>query len=94
MFSTALWDLPNSRPVHSLMLSSQLFFVCLVFFPLSLCLAIWFWPGLIMGDMTIPLQFASLYDGQEAFVWSDCLLDLGTDFLFDNMVFEMRSILR
>ena len=29
--------------------------------------------------MTIPLRFASLYDGQEVFVWSDCLLDLGTD---------------
>ena len=27
-FSTALWDLPNSRPVHSLMLSSLLF-LCL-----------------------------------------------------------------
>ena len=26
LFSTALWDLPNSRPVHSLMLSSHLFF--------------------------------------------------------------------
>ena len=25
LFSTALWDLPNSRPVHSLMLSSHLF---------------------------------------------------------------------
>ena len=37
--------------------------------------------------MTIPLQFASLYDGQEVFVWSDCLLDLGTDFLVGNMVF-------
>ena len=31
--------------------------------------------------MNIPLQFASLNDGQEVFVWSDCLLDLGTDFL-------------
>ena len=31
------------------------------------------------GDMTIPLQFASLYDGQEVFVWSGCLLDLGMD---------------
>ena len=31
LFSTALWDLPNSRPVHSLMLSSHLF-LC----PLSL----------------------------------------------------------
>ena len=30
LFSTALWDLPNSKPVHSLMLSSHLFF-CLNF---------------------------------------------------------------
>ena len=28
-FATALWDLVNSRPVHSLMLSSHLFFFCL-----------------------------------------------------------------
>ena len=28
LFSTALWDLPDSRPVHSLMLSSHLF-LCL-----------------------------------------------------------------
>ena len=34
--------------------------------------------------MTIPLQFTSLYDGQEVFVMSDCLLDLGTDFLVGN----------
>ena len=27
--------------------------------------------------MTIPLQFASFYDRQEVFVWSNCLLDLG-----------------
>ena len=37
--------------------------------------------------MTIPLQFAPLYDSQEVFAWSDCLLDLGTDFLVGNMVF-------
>ena len=39
--------------------------------------------------MTIPLQFAFLYDGQEdeVFVWSGCLLDLGMDFLIGNMVF-------
>ena len=35
--------------------------------------------------MTIPLQFASLYDGQV--VWSDCLMDLGTDLLVGNVVF-------
>ena len=28
-----------------------------------------------------------LYDGQVVFMWSDCLLDLGTDFLVGNMVF-------
>ena len=40
-----------------------------------------------MGDMTIPLQFASLYNDREDFVWSDCLLDLGKDFLAGSMVF-------
>ena len=43
LFSTAFLDLANSRPFHFLMLSSHLFFfflvVCLVFLPLSLCLA-------------------------------------------------------
>ena len=33
-FSTAFWDLPNSRPVHSLMLSSHLF-LCLLCLILS-----------------------------------------------------------
>ena len=50
LVSTAVWDLSNSRPVHSLMLSSHLVLLsCLVFFPLSLCLAIWFWPDLMNG---------------------------------------------
>ena len=40
--------------------------------------------------MTIPLQFASLSNGQEVFVWFDCLLDLVTDFLVGNMVFVLR----
>ena len=39
------------------------------------------------GNMTILLQFASFYDRQEIFMWSYCLLDLGTDFLVGNMVF-------
>ena len=33
LFSTALWDLPNSRPVHFLMLSSHLFFCLPCFLP-------------------------------------------------------------
>ena len=37
--------------------------------------------------MTIPLQFASLYDRQAVIAWSDCLLDLGMDFLDGNMIF-------
>ena len=46
------------------------------------------------GDMTIPLQFASLYDGQEVFLWFNCLLDLGMDFLIGNMVLiELCGIL-
>ena len=40
-----------------------------------------------MGNMTIPLQFVSLYDRVEVFMWSNCLLDLGRDFLIGNMVF-------
>ena len=40
-----------------------------------------------MGKMTIPLQFASLYNRQEIFMWSNCLLDLGMDLLIGNMVF-------
>ena len=37
--------------------------------------------------MTTQLQFEPLYGAQEAFVWSSCLLDLGTDFIVGNMVF-------
>ena len=45
--------------------------------------------------MTISPQFASLYGGQEVIVWSDCLLDLGTDFLVGDMVFvRVMQILR
>ena len=40
-----------------------------------------------MGDMTIPMKFASLYNGQEVFVWPDCRLDLGIDFFVAYMVF-------
>ena len=51
LFSTALWDLPNSRPVHFLMLSSRLFLCLLCLLPpfSSLCLARWFWPNLMKG---------------------------------------------
>ena len=49
LFSTALWDLPNSRPVNSLMTSSYLFLSLPCLLPFSLCLARWFWPDLMNG---------------------------------------------
>ena len=64
LFSTALWDLANSRPVHSLMLSSHLF-LCLpcLLSPFTVpCKMVLARPD-EMGDMTIPLQFVFLYDG-------------------------------
>ena len=45
--------------------------VGLVFFPLSQCLARWFGQTWWTGDIIIPLQFVSVYDGWEVFVWSD-----------------------
>ena len=47
LFSTALWDLANSRPVHSPFVFPSLFLFCLAFFPHSLCLARWFRPDLM-----------------------------------------------
>ena len=81
--TNAFWDLANSRPVQSLMLSSHDFFsVWLVYFPLSR----WFWPDLMNErHVHITSVYVSL-DGQ-IFMWSDCLLDLGTDFLVGNMLF-------
>ena len=70
--------------------------VFLVFFPLSQYLARRFWPDLMNGRHD-PLQVASIYDCQKVFVWSDCLLDLGTDFLVGNnhgLLYEMCSVLR
>ena len=93
LFFTALWNLANPRPVHSP------FFFLFFFFspplPLSALSSSPFQWALRDGfgktwwtrDMTIPLQFVSLNDRQEVFVWSDCLLNLGMDFLVGNMVF-------
>ena len=49
LFSTALWDLLNSMPVIPWCCLPTSSSVCLVFFPLSLCLARWFWPDLMNG---------------------------------------------
>ena len=82
LFSTAVWDLTNSRPVHFLMLSSHLFF-CLPCLLPPFTVPCW----MVLTRPDQPPQFAFLYDGHEVFVLSDCLLDLGTDFIVANMVF-------
>ena len=75
LFSTALWDLVNSRPVHSLMLSSHLFF-CLPYLILPFtCLAEWFWPDLVNGKHVDTTFVCVFCDCHEIFVWSDCPLD-------------------
>ena len=40
-----------------------------------------------VSEYTPGWYLVSFYDGHEVFVWSNCLLDLGTDFLVSNMVF-------
>ena len=42
---------------------------------------------LLAMNFMATLQFASLYYKQEVLVWSDCLLNLFTNFLIGNMVF-------
>ena len=86
---TALWDLTNSRPVHSLMLSSHLFFCLFCLLP----------PSTVPCKMVLArpdewgtcpyhcMQFASLFGGQEVFTWSDCQLELGTDRVVSDLVF-------
>ena len=93
LFSTALWDLPNSRSVHSLMLSSHLFLCPPCLHPpfTVLCKMVLAKPD-GRENMTKPLQFVSLYDRQEIFVWSSCLLDLSTDLLVGNRVFCMSCV--
>ena len=84
LFSTALWDMANSRPVHSLMLSSHLFF---------------YMPSLL-PPFTVPSKMVlARLDERETCPYhfslrlltmvrrSLCGPTAGTDFLVGNMVF-------
>ena len=62
------------------------FSACLVFFPLSRCLARQFWSDLMNGRH-VHTTSVCVYYGQKVYMWSDCLLNLGIDFLIGNMVF-------
>ena len=76
---TRVWWTPGlSIPWCCLPTSSS---VCLVFFPLSLCLARWFWPNLINGRHDHTTAVCISLRWSEVSVWSDSLLDSGTDFL-------------
>ena len=88
LFSTAFWDLANFRPVLPLMLSSHLFLClpCLLPFFTVPCKVILARPD---ERETCPYHFClrlfTMVRG--VLVWSDCLLDRGTDFLVGNMAF-------
>ena len=56
LFSTALWNMANSRPVHSLMLSSHLFFCLPCLLPLSLRLQDGFGEAAVACDMPEPYK--------------------------------------
>ena len=91
LFLTAL-GLGELIPVHSLMLSSNLFFCLPCLLPPFHCtLQDDFGQTWWMEDMAIPLQFASLYDDQ-VFMSSDCLLNLGSIFLLVTWSFCMRCL--
>ena len=81
--SSVLFDLATSRPVCF----PTSFSGCLVFFPLSLCLAKWIWPDLMNGRHVHTTAVGV------SLRWSGCLrvvqylLVLGTDFFVGNMVF-------
>ena len=65
LFSSPLWDLADSRLLHSLMLSSYLFFcLSLSSSPFHCAFQDGFGQTWWTGDMSIPLQFASPHDGQ------------------------------
>ena len=81
LFFIALWDLPSSRPVHSLMLSSHLFLCPPCLLPPSTVPCKMVFAG--RGEWeTGPYHFSlhrSVHDSQEVFAWSDCMLNLGTN---------------
>ena len=95
LFSTALWGLVNSRPVHSLMLSSHLFFCLLCLLPPFT--ARWFGPDLKNGRQSIPLQFALVFFTnirRSSCGPIVCWILAQTSSLVTWPLFEMHNILR
>ena len=89
LFSTAIWDLANSKPVHSLMLSSHLF-LCLPY-PLSLCLARYFGWTWWTDSMPIPHHFASPFMVRPSYGPIACWILARTSSLVTWSLYAMRS---
>ena len=72
LFSTVLWDLASSKPVRSLMLPLISFSVCLVFFPLSLCLtnSDFVWCKILSGHRLHKMQIREA-EGIEILTYSE-----------------------
>ena len=93
LFSTALWDLPNSRPVHSMMLSSHLFLCppCLLP-PFTVPCRRWIWPDLMNGkhDHTTAICVSVRSSCGPIACW----ILARTSSLVTRSLYEMCSILR
>ena len=85
----------NFIPLHTLLILLYVKWLSTFFYilppPSEFLLSIPFVQTCWTEDMSIPLQFVSFYDGHEVFMWSDCLLNLSTDFLIGNMVFVSNT---
>ena len=82
---TGTWWTPGlSIPWCCLSTSSS---VCLVFFPLLLCLAKWFWPDLMNWRHVHTTAVGVSLQWSGGLRETSCLLNLCTDFLVGNMVF-------
>ena len=82
--STTLRESPNPIPVHSLLLSSHLFF-CLAPFTVP-CRIVYAMPE-DLRNVAIPSEFHFLFHGKEIFMHSNCILDSVANLLIRHMVF-------
>ena len=94
LFYTAFWDLPNSRPVHSLMLSSHLFLCLPCLLPPFTVLCKWFWPDLMNGKRPYNCSLRLFTMVRRSFDPIACRILARTSSLVTWSLYKMRSILR
>ena len=87
LFSAALVELANYIPIHSLILSSHLFFCLPLFlFPFTVPCRIVFAKPEDLETWSNHLSFVFFYQGQEFVIFSNGCLDLSASLLIGNMV--------